>query len=131
MRYKISLIIFAIAIIFWLGMTISCAPVDNNEEIIPEEEVEPVEEEAVSMDATSFIPETINIRAGTKVVWTNDDNLVHTVTSGVRGDDDAGSLFDSSNLSPGDTFEHTFEEPGTYDYFCTLHVGMDGQVVVE
>lgn len=55
----------------------------------------------------------------------------HTVTSGIPNQPDAGDLFDSGNLGNGDTFEHTFEEPGRFIYFCRPHRGfMNGFEVV-
>jgi plastocyanin len=62
-------------------------------------------------------------------VWTNNDGFAHTVTAGTR--DNPADLFDSGNVEAGETFEFTFDEPGTYEYFCSLHPGMDGTVTVE
>jgi plastocyanin len=47
--------------------------------------------------------------------------LPHDVTSGVPGAADAGPLFASPLLQPGETFSFTFEQTGTYDYFCVIH----------
>ena len=41
-----------------------------------------------------------------------------------------GDELDSGNHDSGE-YEHSFEEPGTYEYVCTLHAGMDGVVEVE
>ncbi len=81
-----------------------------------------------------FEPETVRIVAGTRVVWDarGPFRVGHTVTS-------AEGVFDSG-LDPflvaGDSFAFTFEEPGTYVYYCQLHgsavgTGMSGVVVVE
>ncbi|MFN2290989.1 MAG: plastocyanin/azurin family copper-binding protein [Anaerolineae bacterium] len=83
----------------------------------------------VTMINTSFKPKEITIQAGTTVVWTNEDPLPHTVTSGTR--DNPSGLFDSGTVGQGETFQFTFEEPGTYEYFCSIHPGMDGTVIVE
>ena len=45
-----------------------------------------------------------------------------------EGPDD---IFDSGITSPGSTFEHTFEDSGTYDYFCIVHPWMIGTVQVQ
>ena len=75
-----------------------------------------------------FIPFNAEIISGGTVTWSNDDVAVHTVTSGIvsEGPDD---IFDSGIISPGSTFEHTFEDSGTYDYFCIVHPWMIGTLV--
>ena len=62
-------------------------------------------------------PDPLVIRAGTTVRWTNEEPIVHSVTSGNPGDANAGSQFDSGDLAPGDTFEFTFDAPGQFVYF--------------
>lgn len=80
---------------------------------------------AVVMKDIKFDPQEIVVDAGTTVTWTNEDPVDHTVTA------DDGS-FDSGNLGEGDSFSHTFDEPGTYEYKCTLHPpNMTGTVIVE
>ena len=73
----------------------------------------------------TFTPRTIEITAGTTVIWrNNEDQLPHTVTA-----DDAS--FDSGILGPGATWSHTFETPGEYPFHCTPHPFMKGMVVVK
>jgi plastocyanin len=69
---------------------------------------------------SAFEPEEVEISAGTTVVWTQTGSLPHTVTA------DDGT-FDSGDMSSGDTFEYTFEEPGTYPYYCAYHGGEGGE----
>jgi plastocyanin len=80
-----------------------------------------------------YSPEVVETTVGSMVTWTNDDTTLHTVTSGtVEGN--AGtpdSVFDSSYMSKGATFSWVPEEAGEYDYYCTLHPFMTGQVVVS
>lgn len=83
----------------------------------------------VVMQSTTFQPQQLTVQPGTTVTWTNEDGFAHTVTSGTR--DDPTAQFDSGEIDSGGTFSFTFEEAGSYDYFCTLHPGMSGQVVVE
>lgn len=83
----------------------------------------PTSTNKVEISNFSFKPENITITAGTTVTWTNKDGAAHTVTS-----DDG--LFDSGNLSKGDTFQYTFEQAGTFEYHCTLHSNMTGKVIV-
>ena len=77
-----------------------------------------------------FDPGVLDVAPGTTVTWTNTDKLSHTITSGKVSDDNAGSMFDSSLVKSGKTFQFTFATAGTYDYFCTVHPWMVGQVVV-
>lgn len=110
--------------------------VDGNIVVMPFSITGMMEEEMVpdvvnvSMENFQFVPAEITITAGTTVVWTNDDSssILHTVTAGTRGN--PTGLFDAS-LNPGETFSFTFEETGTYDYYCIPHPGMDGLVIVE
>jgi plastocyanin len=83
----------------------------------------------VQMINTTFDPKEITVKAGTKVTWTNNDSTGHTVTSGTRGN--PSGLFDSGNVAPGQTFSFVFDTPGTYNYYCTYHQGMDGTVIVQ
>ena len=77
-----------------------------------------------------YDPEVIDISVGTTVIWENIDNTMHTATSGnpTGGDD---GVFDSDILSAGDTYEFTFADAGSYDYYCILHPWMIGTVNVE
>ena len=77
-----------------------------------------------------YLPSSLEIRVGDTVSWSNDDSAAHTVTSGsVSGD--AGTIFDSSLFMAGTTFDHTFDEAGTFDYFCMVHPWMTGQIIVN
>jgi len=77
-----------------------------------------------------FAPNPLTVAPGTEVEWKNTDTTSHTVTSGKVTDDDAGSMFDSGLVKKGQDFKFTFATAGTYDYFCTVHPWMVGQVVV-
>ena len=87
------------------------------------------QEVQVQMINTTFDPKEITIKAGTKVTWTNNDGTGHTVTAGTRGN--PSGLFDSGNVPAGGTFSFVFDTPGTYNYYCTYHQGMDGTVIVQ
>jgi plastocyanin len=95
-----------------------------------EEEGAPAGGEGVEvvMQNSTFQPAEITVAPGTTVIWTNEDSFAHTVTAGTRGN--PTGVFDE-NVSGGGTFSFTFEEPGTYDYFCSIHPGMDGVVTLE
>jgi plastocyanin len=80
---------------------------------------------SVTMEGTAFNPAEITIKAGDTVTWTNEDSFGHDVT----GDDFKSG--DAGGIGNGDTFEHTFDQAGTFDYVCTVHPGMEGSVKVE
>ncbi|MHB8545323.1 MAG: cupredoxin domain-containing protein [Nitrosotalea sp.] len=78
-----------------------------------------------------FSPNPLNVAPGTTVTWKNTDTVSHYVTSGQPSDNTTGTVFDSGNLiKPGSTYQFTFANAGTYDYFCTVHPWMTGQVIV-
>ena len=71
-----------------------------------------------------YSPSPYTVKAGSTVTWVNKDSSTHTVTSY------GSNLFDSGNLAPGGTFKWTFAQPGTYQYYCTIHPWMKGTIVV-
>jgi plastocyanin len=77
-----------------------------------------------------FIPSTATIPSGGTVTWENADNAAHTATSGTAGGGPSGH-FDSSLIMAGGSFSHTFDQDGTYPYFCMVHPWMEGVVVVS
>jgi plastocyanin len=78
-----------------------------------------------------YIPGSIIINTGDKVSWINTDVEVHTVTSGLASRINMGKQFDSGLLNANQTFEHTFDKPGTYNYYCIVHPIMTGLVNVN
>ena len=86
-------------------------------------------EAQIVLSGSTFQPKEITVKAGTKVTWINQDSFAHTVTAGTR--DNPSGLFDSKNLAGGGTFSYVFDQPGTYNYFCGIHSGMDGTVIVQ
>jgi len=81
------------------------------------------EDVAVKIGNFSFGPQELRVKAGTTVVWTNEDDMPHTVVS--------PNNFRSKVLDTEGAYSFTFTTPGTYKYFCSLHPHMTGTVVVE
>ncbi len=77
-----------------------------------------------------FIPSPVTIDMGGTVTWENNDTAAHTATGGSATDGPSG-VFDSSLIMAGSSFSHTFEDAGSYDYFCMVHPWMSGLVIVE
>lgn len=104
----------------------------------------------IGMTAVAYRPESFRVEAGDTVVWKNTSSRAHSVTAYEQGiPEEAGYFatggFDSEQaardawdgaagaINSGETYEHTFEVPGTYQYFCIPHEagGMVATVVVE
>jgi parallel beta-helix repeat protein len=68
-----------------------------------------------------FEPRHVRVKAGQTVVWVNDDNLVHTVTSGA-GTLPSHSPLASPFLTRGQSFRHRFGAAGRYEYLCLPHL---------
>ena len=68
-----------------------------------------------------FVPHVLKIRAGETVTWINEDAVSHTVTSG-SGTQPTSAPLGSEFLFRGDTYSHTFVQPGDYEYLCLPHL---------
>ena len=77
----------------------------------------------VVVDNFSFAPVMATVAAGSTVTWTNRDDVPHNIVS-------TEQKFKSPVLDTDQQFSHTFDAPGTYKYFCSIHPKMTGQVVV-
>ena len=95
------------------------APAASNAVTIP-----PTTDVTINIKNFSFDPNTINIKAGTKVTWINNDNVAHTVTSV------SDNILRSPVLAPGQSFSFTFTDPGSINYHCSIHTTMKGAVIV-
>jgi plastocyanin len=80
-----------------------------------------VAEHVVSSSIVGNKLQDLTVEIGTAVEWKNDDQIGHTSTSGVPGEPDAGSIWDSGTLILDKTFTHTFGEEGEFVYFCRFH----------
>jgi len=78
----------------------------------------------VTIQNFAFSPRTVTVAPGTTIVWTQKDNVGHTVTS------DTGAWPESALLAANDTFSVTLTKPGTYTYHCKPHPYMKGTIVV-
>ena len=77
----------------------------------------------VTLKDLKFNPDKITAKTGDTVTWKWGENVLHNVTAKDKS-------FKSDNKSDG-TFTHTFDKAGTYEYECTLHTGMSGEVDVS
>jgi plastocyanin len=78
----------------------------------------------IKIDNFSFTPATLTVAVGTQVTWTNRDDIPHTVVT-------EDKTIKSKVLDTDEKFSNTFDKPGTYSYFCSIHPTMKGTVVVK
>jgi len=99
------------------------APVAPIAPVAPVAPVEPVGQ-TLYMDISNFRFADATVKVGDTVVWTNQDTVLHTVTS------DTDRELDSLRLENGQTYSHTFTATGVYAYHCTIHPSMKAKVTV-
>jgi plastocyanin len=123
----IILVIIAIT----LQSSVSEIKTEESEIIIEADVIMPIKASRPGCEETNscYLPSIITIKQGQQVTWSNEDVAFHTVTSGLY--DEPSDLFDSGHLDPEQKFIVSFDERGTFDYFCTLHPWMAGKVIVE
>ena len=85
---------------------------------------QPAGKAEVKIDNFSFGPETLTVSVGTTVIWTNRDDIPHTVVS-------TQGVFKSKVRDTDETFSYTFSKAGTYPYYCSVHPKMTGKIVVQ
>lgn len=91
---------------------------------LPPSQTLPAKSITVVIADFAFSPKTITVAPGTTVTWVNRDSMAHTVTS-VPG----GPV--SSQLARGASYSFTFNTPGAWNYHCSIHPGMTGEVIVS
>ena len=89
---------------------------------LPHYRFSPYEIEIVNFNFSQL---ALTITSGSTVTWTNKDSARHTVTS------DSGSELNSELFGKDETYSHTFNELGTFDYHCAPHPYMKAKIVVE
>jgi plastocyanin len=78
----------------------------------------------VTIDNFVFGPMTLEVARGATVTWVNKDDIPHVVAS-------TTGKFKSRAIDTDGTFTYTFAEPGTYEYYCSVHPKMTGKIVVK
>ncbi len=78
----------------------------------------------VAIQNMAYNPTTLTVKAGTTVKWTNLDQTTHDATSET-------GVFESGNLTNGQSYSYTFNQTGTYPYYCVSHPFMKATIVVE
>jgi plastocyanin len=83
----------------------------------------------ITIQTFQFRPTPVEVRAGTRVTWTNQDDILHTVTSGAP--DRRDQRFEAALDGKGTSYGFTFTQAGTYPYFCDRHQSMRGEILVR
>ena len=113
---------------------------EADREMMMEKETKPVTKSVSIPSGTSvqgcdetnecFIPYSISINAGDSIIWSNDDTAAHTATGGSITSGESGT-FNSGLISSSATFEYTFDDVGSFEYFCIVHPWMSGAITVN
>ncbi len=76
----------------------------------------------------AFDPDPVTVKVGQTLTWKNDSGTSHTVTA----DPNQAVTFKSQTVHAGETYVNTFDKPGTYTYFCSIHTkeSMSGTITV-
>jgi plastocyanin len=121
---KAFILIAGIAILVAFAMAVSACG-DEKTTTTSSASTTPVEKSSiVNISGNKFDPAELAVDVGTTVTWSNNDSVTHTITG-------ANGIFNSGDLKSGQNFGYTFNEPGTFDYTCTIHPGMKGTVTVK
>jgi plastocyanin len=83
----------------------------------------------VTLQLFQFNPMSLEVKAGTQVTWANQDDILHTVTSGSPENRDHRFEVPLDGKGASSTF--TFTQVGTYPYFCDRHQSMRGEIRVR
>lgn len=83
----------------------------------------PAETHTVTIEGMKFVPATLAVKKGDRIVWNNKDVVPHTAT--------AKEAFDSRSIAPGASWSHVAEKPGRHEVLCTFHPGMKATLVVQ
>jgi plastocyanin len=126
--YKFSTISTGIVLIIGLTFTIIALP----SSAMGQSKIVSIVKGASNPSSTEpYNPSPLSVPVGTTVAWINNDNTAHTVTEGNPSGNTPPNGFDSGILAPGKTFTHTFDKPGTVQYYCTLHPTMLGEIIIK
>ncbi len=76
---------------------------------------------SIGAPGDGFVPSSITVKRGTRVTWTNRDNMVHNVS---------GSNWSSGDIAPGQSYTKIYDVVGSFDYHCSIHPAMQATINV-
>ena len=95
---------------------------------------------SVAIPLLSLTPDTVRVKVGQTVTWTNGNDISHVLvegtyqvdkSTGLRTSEHDDGTFSLKVSKKGDVVSHTYDKAGTFTYFCTIHKGMNGTVIVS
>lgn len=104
---------------------------DNTSDVMMENDEKKAVVDIVGLSSPFYTPNLITISPGEKLIFDNVDGNHHTVTSVKSGSTEHDGKFDSGLLATGEKYELSLNKRGTYDYFCSLHAGMTGTIIIK
>lgn len=78
----------------------------------------------VKVDNFTFSPEVVTVPVNSTVTWTNKDDVPHVIAG-------TNATFRSKGLDTDDHYSFKFTQPGTYNYYCSIHPKMTGKIIVQ
>ena len=132
MKISMILVIAVVVLLIGGGIYYFLQNSNTNEENSPEDNFQEDNNQEdsgtthnIEISGFAFLPASLTISRGDIVIWTNEDSTPHTITS------DSGDELDSETFRKGETYSHTFNEIGSFDYHCAIHPNMKGEIIVE
>lgn len=117
------LVIITVIIIFVLGM-VGCSEQNTQQPIVSNPSSLPPNSKIIMVNHFVFEPGEIIVNAGEVVTWIHNDNVAHKIVS-------TDGLFESDVVNKGAEFTYTFDKPGEYNYYCSIHPSMTGKIIVK
>ena len=139
-RYFLLAVVFLLPFFFYPHPQAFSQAGEEHRVVIPRGGGNPTPDLTLQNVASWYVPGNLAVKQGDSVTWRNNDSEPHTVTSGTGGgivsahtgeEGKPDGIFDSGFFDSGESWSFTFDRPGTYAYFCTIHPWMEGVVTVE
>lgn len=108
------------------AVTVSAGQTATVSWLLRQDEPGAVTTETVNLNAASFSPSSVTVKAGSTIRWVNTQAILHTITP------DGHTQWNRVETSAtGEVMRVTINTPGEYDYHCEIHAGMNGEIVVR
>lgn len=119
---KNILIVIAILIIILGAITFYFQHLYQNNQPVENSNTQTIGTTKIIIQNFSFNPSAVTINKGETVTWINQDPMPHKIS---------GSIFGSNALENSQSYSFTFNDTGTFDYICSIHPSMKGEIIVK